>query len=98
MANVKFPRKDAEDVPGYLTPLNEGSKKGLVVIQEWWGLNEQIRAMADRFAQEGGFRALVPDLYRGKVAKDAEEAGHLMSGLDWSLSFYPALHSTCSTC
>jgi carboxymethylenebutenolidase len=53
-----------------------------VVIQEWWGLNDQIRGVADHLASLG-YRALVPDLYRGKVALEAHEAEHLMSGLNF---------------
>jgi carboxymethylenebutenolidase len=53
-----------------------------VVIQEWWGLNPQIMGMADRLAAEG-YRALVPDLFRGEVAKNAEEASHKMQHLDF---------------
>jgi carboxymethylenebutenolidase len=52
------------------------------VIQEWWGLNEQIQRTADRLAAEG-FLALAPDLYHGKLAKDRDEASHLMNTLDW---------------
>ena len=54
----------------------------MVVIQEWWGLNAQICGVADRLA-EAGYRALVPDLYRGASTVEAEEAHHLMSGLDF---------------
>jgi len=51
-------------------------------VQEWWGLNKNMEELADELAHKG-FRTLVPDLYRGKVAKNREEAGHLVSGLDW---------------
>jgi len=51
------------------------------VIQEWWGLTDHITEVADRFAGEG-FVVLAPDLYDGKVAKDAGEAGRLMQNLD----------------
>jgi carboxymethylenebutenolidase len=54
-----------------------------VVIQEWWGLNAQIRGVADKLAS-AGYRALVPDLYRGKVALEENEAQHLMQGLDFA--------------
>jgi len=47
-----------------------------------WGLNDQIKKIADRLA-EAGYRALVPDLYRGKVAKAADEATHMMSNLNF---------------
>jgi len=53
-----------------------------VVIQEWWGLNDQIRGVADRLAN-AGYQALVPDLYRGKSTLEAEEAHHLMSALNF---------------
>jgi carboxymethylenebutenolidase len=58
-------------------PLSEAS-----VIQEWWGLNEQIRGVADRLAS-AGYVALVPDLYRGKLTVEAAEAHHLMTDLNF---------------
>lgn len=68
---------------GYYTEPLDGSKRpGVVVIQEWWGLNDQIRAAADRIAV-AGYRALVPDLYRGKVTVEAEEAKHLMDSVNF---------------
>ena len=54
----------------------------IVVIQEWWGLNDQIKDAANRFTA-AGFRTLVPDLYRGKVTVEAQEAQHLMSNLNF---------------
>ncbi|KAJ1904405.1 hypothetical protein IWQ60_012452 [Tieghemiomyces parasiticus] len=62
--------------------LNPAYKKAVVIIQEWWGINDHMKTMANRFAAEG-FQAVVPDLYHGKVATDADEATHLMSNLDW---------------
>jgi carboxymethylenebutenolidase len=56
---------------------------GFVVIQEWWGLNDQIKKTADRLAG-AGYRALVPDLYRGKVTTANDEANHLMTNLNFS--------------
>ena len=56
------------------------SKKGVLVIQEWWGLNDHIKDIANRWAAEG-FIAVAPDLYRGKVAANAEEAGKMMHAL-----------------
>lgn len=80
---ISFERADGQTCPAYLSmPESGASAPGLVVIQEWWGLNEQIKKTADRFAQ-AGFRALVPDLYRGKLTTDADEANHLMTTMDW---------------
>ncbi|MBS37896.1 MAG: carboxymethylenebutenolidase [Thiotrichales bacterium] len=55
---------------------------GIVLLQEWWGVNEQMKAVARRCAQ-AGFDTLVPDLYHGRVTQDPDEAGHMMDGLDW---------------
>ena len=58
-----------------------GRNKAVVVIQEWWGLNDHIKDIANRYAAEG-FTAIAPDLYRGKIAKDSSEASQMMNGLD----------------
>src|SRR5271155_1517646 len=80
---VCFTRPDSKTLEGYLAePTNADSAAAVVVIQEWWGLNDQIRGVADRLAS-AGYRALVPDLYRGKSTAEAEEAHHLMSGLNF---------------
>ena len=76
---VEFKRPDGKSVNGYLTGDNG---PGMVVIQEWWGMNDQIRGVADRLAK-AGYRALVPDLYRGKSTLEAKEAEHLMHGLNF---------------
>jgi carboxymethylenebutenolidase len=55
---------------------------GLVLIQEWWGLNEQMKGLAQRFADQG-LLCVVPDLYHNRVAANADEAAHLMDNLDW---------------
>ena len=80
---VSFNRPDGQSVQGYLAePAQPQGAPAVVVIQEWWGLNDQIRGVADRLAQ-AGYRALVPDLYRGKSTTEAEEAHHLMSSLNF---------------
>lgn len=56
---------------------------GLVVLQEWWGLVPHVKDVTERFAKQG-YTALAPDLYHGKQTVEAEEAQHLMEGLDWS--------------
>ena len=61
-----------------------GNAPGVVVIQEWWGLSEQIKGLTDRFAL-AGFDALAPDLYNGKVVPyhDTDAANKEMSSLDF---------------
>jgi carboxymethylenebutenolidase len=54
--------------------------RAVIVIQEWWGLNDHIKDIAGRWASEG-FLAIAPDLYRGKVATNPEEAGTMMKAL-----------------
>lgn len=72
---------DGEKVGAYLArPAGGEAAPGVVVIHEWWGLNDQIKGVADRFASIG-YVALVPDLYRGKVPADAGLAHELMRGL-----------------
>ena len=81
--SISFKRPDGKSVNGYLAEPKAGAKAlGMVVIQEWWGMNDQIRGVADKLAA-AGYRALVPDLYRGKSTVDAKEAGHLMNGLNF---------------
>lgn len=83
-------------VSGYLTKptAKESAKKlGLIVVQEWWGLNEQMKEMCHRFArgaydkdgQGEGFYAVCPDLYHSKVAAygHMDEAKHLMGNLNF---------------
>ena len=83
-STVTFKRPDGQTVQGYLAePANPAGAAAIVVIQEWWGVNEQIRGVADRLAS-AGYIALVPDLYRGKSTVEAEEAHHLMTGLNFA--------------
>lgn len=77
---VQFP-SGKETVNGYLAiPAAPGHYPGLVLVHEWWGLNDWMKEQAQRFA-EAGYVALVVDLYRGKVAETPEEAHELMRGL-----------------
>jgi len=79
---VTFNRPDGKAVQGYLAEPATANAPAIVVIQEWWGLNDQIKGVADRLAT-AGFQALVPDLYRGKATVEEEEAHHLMTGLNF---------------
>jgi carboxymethylenebutenolidase len=65
----------------YVATPDETNGKAVILIHEWWGLNDHIKDIANRYA-EAGFTALAPDLYRGKVTRDKEEAGRLMQNLD----------------
>lgn len=81
---ISFNRPDGQEINGYLVlPESISDAPAVVVIQEWWGLNDQIRGVADRLAR-CGYRVLVPDLYRGKSTVEEEEAHHLMDGLDFA--------------
>ncbi|HKG21184.1 MAG TPA: dienelactone hydrolase family protein [Blastocatellia bacterium] len=72
----------AKAARGYLVGAGDGGKRpGLLAIHEWWGLNDHIKDVANRFAAEG-YTVLAPDLYDGTITRDPEEAGRLMQGLD----------------
>ena len=85
---ITFKRPDGSSVEAFLAEpvnlqqANAQQVPGIVVIQEWWGLDDEIRSVADRLAK-AGYRALVPDLYRGKLALEANEAEHLMNDLNF---------------
>jgi carboxymethylenebutenolidase len=70
-----------ETISGYLVlPDSEGPHPALVVIHEWWGLNDWVKEQAQKFADQG-YVALAVDLYRGKTASDPGTAHELMRGL-----------------
>ena len=78
---VSFPA-NGEEMPGYLArPEGDGPFPGVIVVQEWWGLDDHIQDVCRRFAREG-YAALAPDLYRGKVTSEPDEAQKLMMSLD----------------
>ncbi len=64
----------------YVARPNEGGEKTVLLIQEWWGLNDHIKDIAGRYAEEG-FTAIAPDLYRGKLATNADDASKMMHAL-----------------
>jgi carboxymethylenebutenolidase len=78
--DVTFPSNGTEG-QGYIAVPPSGSGAGVVVLQEWWGLNDQIKEVCDRFAREG-FVALAPDIYRGVVTAEPDEAAKLMMALN----------------
>ena len=80
MPDVEFPT-GAGTTPGYLTDPQSGRGPATIVLQEWWGLEEHIRSVCDRFAAEGFF-ALAPDLYRGDSTTKPSEAQQKMMALN----------------
>lgn len=78
---VEFP-SNGSTASGYLVTPPSGSGPGVLVVQEWWGLDPGIQQTADRIAG-GGFVALVPDLYHGELAAhdEMDEASRLMQSL-----------------
>src|SRR5262245_56380159 len=70
-----------ESVKGMLyTPKGNGPFPAIIVIHEWWGLNDWVKEQAAKLADEG-YVALAVDLYRGKVASNPDEAHQLMRGV-----------------
>ncbi|MDT4898271.1 MAG: carboxymethylenebutenolidase [Acidobacteriota bacterium] len=61
-------------------PTETNSNAAVILIQEWWGINDHIRDIAGRYATEG-YTCIAPDLFRGKLARDVEEASRLMHEL-----------------
>jgi len=81
---ITYSRPDGKEASGYLARAGRASAPGVVVIQEWWGLQDQIRGICDRFAL-AGYDALAPDLYAGTVVPyhDREAAGREMNSLNF---------------
>ncbi|MFN2202384.1 MAG: dienelactone hydrolase family protein [Caldilineaceae bacterium] len=79
---VTYPDRDGEELSGYLARPSSGEPApAVIVVQEWWGLDEHIKDVTRRFAQ-AGFVALAPDLYKGAVATEPDEARKLVMELD----------------
>jgi len=83
-SKITFKRPDGKDGAGYLAKAGRGNAPGVVVIQEWWGLQDQIKGICDRFAA-AGYEALAPDLYGGTVVPyhDTDAANREMSSLNF---------------
>ena len=81
---ITFNRPDGKSAAGYFARAARANAPGIIVIQEWWGLQDQIKGLADRFAL-AGYDALAPDLYRGTVVPyhDTDAANREMSSLDF---------------
>jgi carboxymethylenebutenolidase len=81
---ITFRRPDGKDAHGYLAKAGRAGAPGIVVIQEWWGLQSQIKGICDKFAA-AGYTALAPDLYAGTVIPyhDKEAAAREMNSLNF---------------
>ncbi len=79
---VEYLDQDGETLTGYLARPDSGeSLPAIIVLQEWWGINDHIKDVTNRFAQQG-YIALAPDLYKGQVATEPDEARKLVMELD----------------
>ncbi len=79
--DIHFTRPDGKETRGFLAMPKAGENTpGVVVVPEWWGVNPQIRTVAERLAA-AGYRALVVDVFHGQVATDATEAARMMESL-----------------
>src|SRR5262249_7013395 len=81
---ITFSRPDGKEAAGALAQARRANAPGIVVIQEWWGLQDQIKGICDRFAL-AGYDALAPDLYGGVAVPyhDREAAGKEMASLNF---------------
>ena len=81
---ISFKRADGKETQGYLAKAGQDHAPGIIVIQEWWGLQEQIKGICDRLAR-AGYEALAPDLYGGVAVSyhDSAKADREMASLDF---------------
>jgi carboxymethylenebutenolidase len=80
MPEVEF-QSNGDTATGYLAIPESGSGPGLIVLQEWWGMDDSVKRYADRFA-EAGFIALAPDLYHGETTEQPDEAEQKMMAMN----------------
>ncbi len=81
--SIEFLARSGEPASGELALAKNVSRApGVIVIHEWWGLNEHIQSILGRFAQ-AGFAALAPDLFHGVSTKDPARAKSMMTNMDW---------------
>jgi len=82
--SIPYPRPDGGNSPALeFQAEGETQAPALVVLQEWWGINEHMKSVGQRLSQ-AGYRVLLPDLFRGQVTQDKAQAQKLMTGLDWA--------------
>lgn len=69
-------------VPGWIGACVNHLSCYCMRIKEWWGVTDIIKAHAEKISSDGEYRCLVPDLYKGKIGVDKEEASHVCLGLN----------------
>lgn len=80
---MQFDAADGKQANAYFIPAKKSSKKWLIVIQEWWGLNDNIKLESDKYyAALGDMNVIAVDMYDGKVAATPDSAMKLMRGAD----------------
>lgn len=80
---IQFSRPDGQKAPAWYAEPEAGvHAPGIVVIQEWWGVNAQIKRVGRQWV-EAGYRVIIPDLFRGEKSLDTAEAEHKMNTLDF---------------
>ena len=80
---INFSVSDGKDANAYFIPSKKKSNKWLIVVQEWWGLNDNIKNEADKYYKDlGNMNVLAVDMYDGKVAATPDSAMKLMRGAD----------------
>ena len=77
-----FKDSNGKDVAGFYVPPKQGTRVGIVMVHEFWGLNDQIKQEAEKVHNATGYGVLAVDMYEGKASSDPQEARKLMSGID----------------
>lgn len=80
--DVSFKAADGTKAHGFYVPPKTPKSPAIVMVHEWWGLNDYVKQQAERLHDELGYAVLAVDMYDGKVAKSPQEAGALMQGVD----------------
>lgn len=79
---ITFKDRAGKPTQGYYVPPKPGVKAAVIMVHEWWGLNDYIKKSAERLHDELGVAVLAVDLYEGKSTRDPKEAGSLMQSLN----------------
>jgi carboxymethylenebutenolidase len=92
---IDLTRPDGQPLPALLVqpPAGTPSRAGIIVLQEWWGVTPAMRETAERVAAEG-YTVLVPDLYRGRIATNPQDAEAMLHALDKA----DAVHQDIAAC